>query len=1195
MRRLLRSYSMSIRSSIVMCVVVLALTGRIVGAQSTFGTITGVVTDGSDAVIPGATVVATNSATGVRAETVTSSTGNYVIPNLQVGSYEISVSLTGFRTWSRSDISLASNDNVRVNVILEVGATSERIEVTAGTPQLKTESTEVSTTMENKLVSDVPVAVAGIGGGLRNAFSVMMMMPQVKSGNGEGAWDDFQVGSGQQHDWNVSVDGLSVEMGWRNHVGYMNRVTPSIDATEEFRIDTAAFKAEDSRASGGKITVATKSGTNELRGSVYEYYQSDAFNANTWVNNKFGAPKAEHERHDFGVTAGGPVSIPTFYDGRNQTYFFFSYEGYREPQTAGVTETTVPLPEMLNGDFSNWKDAAGNMIPIYDPATTRSDGQGGFVRDPFPGNFIPTDRLSPLAKSIAQYYPAPNAEGLVRNYIAPGAEPKKRIENAFLIKIDHNFGIKNRLSLTYNQNGTYFTNAYDSDATNPNNWAGLPYPLSGRKYYNGDQYYGKVFRLNDTHVFSPTVVNALTIGVHRITHPEHDITAEPFGQNWGDTLGGAVGNNPGYNTSFPSVNFRNDNYTGWDSSKLWDEYHTVYGLDENITWVKNNHSFKFGYSFQMMFLNTNNRNTAAGNFGFDRLSTAAPGDNSGASGSSFASFMLGEVYAGGFNVPNTQMLRFPYHAFFVQDDWKLGPRLTMNVGIRYEISMSAYEKRDRMSYFDPELPNPAASGYPGALRFLGDGEGREGRRNLYSNASGWGPRLGLAYQITDETVIRTGAGIFYGTNKAPGLAGANDGFTNAPNWESLNQGVSSAFQWDNGFPAWEAPPIVDPGFRAGFSVPWYDAAEAGQLPRTTSWNLAISHALPNDFVLDLTYTGSQGTHLASDRVNVMQIDPEYASLGDLLNSPIDDPEVVALGFEPPFANFKELLGDNATLGQSLRAFPQYRGVGTGGMMNHSGRSSYNALIVKATKRLSGGLSILASYTWSKLLTDADSSDPWIAGVVGSGRGAGAAQNHYDRRLERSYGVLDLPHVFKLTGSYDLPFGRERKYLRSGAMSYLFGNWNVATFLFYQSGYPMGVVDTAFQNNLRGGTPRPNVVTNDWRGETAGDKFDPSVDNFFNLDAFERRTDPAADPFGNAPRLNGATRSFPVFRTNLSVTKAFPIRGQIRANLRLEVFNLFNQKTWANPVTDLADSQFGIITGTTGNSNRTMQLGLKLNF
>jgi hypothetical protein len=971
-------------------------------------------------------------------------------------------------------------------------------------------------------------------------------------------------------------------------------LTPAVDAVEEFRIETAAFKAEDSRVSGGNVSITTKSGTNELHGLLFDYFQADWLNANTWQNNRIGRPRSKFHRNDYGGNVGGPVLLPKIYDGRNKTYFFLSYEGYRWPRTIDPGFLTIPLPDMLQGDFSNWRQANGTLIPIYDPTTTRSDGQGGIIRDAFPGNVIPKNRLSALSQRIASYFPAPNRPGLFQNYVSPGTEPNKRIENAYLMKFDQNFGTVNRMSFTWNKSGSWFNNAYDTDPTNPSNWSTLPYPLSGRKYYRGDQYYGNVFRLNDTHLFSPTVVNTLTVGAHRLTHPEHDITAVPGGQNWGDVLGGAVPNNPGYNNSFPSVFFEQDGYYGWESAKLWDEYHTVFGIDENVNWIKNNHSFKFGYAYQKMFLNTNDRNNAAGIFRFDRRSTSLPGDNSGRTGSPVASFMLGEVFTGNFTIPRTQMLRFPYHAFFIQDDWKITPRLTANIGLRYEVNMSVYEKRDRLSYFDPNLPNPAANGFPGALRFLGEGQGREGRRNLFNNASGWGPRLGLAYQVTEKTVIRAGAGIFYATVKAPGLAGANNGFTNAPSWSSQDQGITSAFQWDRGFPGWEAPPFINPGFNAGFSVPWYGAEETGTLPQTTSWNFAVSRVLPANFVLDLTYTGSKGTHLASDRVNYMQIDPKYAYLGSLLNRQIDDPEVVAMGFRPPFPNFKQLLGNNATLGQSLRPFPQYQGVGTGGMMNHSGNSTYNALIVKGTKRFSGGLSLLASYTWSKLLTDADSSEPWIAGVVGSGVGAGAAQNNYDRSLEKSYGVLDLPHMVKLTGSYDFPFGKGRKYLTSGVGNWVLGHWNLSSFAFYQSGYPMGVTDTGFQNNLRAGTPRPNILTHDWRSTPKGEKFDPMVDNFYDRSAFVRRTNPVADPFGNAPRLNGATRMFGVYRTNIAVTKGLQFSEKTRADLRVEVFNLLNQKTWNRPVSqDLANAQFGVITGASG--NRTMQLGLKFVF
>lgn len=1188
--------SRSVCLSIFAIALLLALPNVGLTQSTVMGTITGLVTDSSQAVIPGATVVARNTATGGEWRTISSSSGNYVLQSLPIGPYEVTISSKGFKSWNRTNIALSGGETIRADAALEVGQVTETIQVTAEAPALKSESTEVSTTMERTLVEQVPLPIAGIGGGMRNAFSIMMMLPQVKSGNGEGAWDDLQIGGGQQHDWNVSVDGLSVEMGWRNHVGYMNRLTPPVDSVEEFRIDTATFKAEDSRASGGNISMTTKSGTNGLHGSIFEFYQSQRLNANSWGNNRLGRPKSIFHRNDFGAQVGGPILLPKIYNGKNKSYFFFSYEGYRFPSTAGTSQLTIPSAAMRGGNFSEWVNSSGAMIPIYDPTTTRPDGKGGFVRDAFAGNIIPPEKLSPLSVAIAKYYPDTNAPGLIRNYNSVGNMPQNRIENAFLLKLDHSFGTKNRMAFTWTKNGVHYNNAYDTDPTNPMNWGGgtLPYPLAGRQYLHGNEFYGNVFRLNDTHLFSPTVLNTLTVGAHRLHETEHDITAFPAGKNWGDKLGGGVKNNPYYNIHFPAVSFASDNYYSWESTKAWDEYHTVFGLDENLSWVRGSHSFKFGYSYQFMMLNTNSRNNAAGTTTFSRLGTSVPTVNNGTSGNSFASFMLGEANSGNFSVPFVGMLRFPYHAFFAQDDWKITPRLTMNIGLRYEINQGAYDKHDKMSYFDPNVPNPAADGMLGALQFLGTGTGRVGRRNLWNNAIGWGPRLGLAYQINQKTVFRGGFGIFYASEKAPGLQPSATGFTASPSWSSADQGITHAYQWDQGFPAWVAPPFIDPGFNVGFGVGWYGADEIAKLPSTNSWNFAISRVLGNNFVLDLTYTGSKGTHLASERVNYKQVPPQYAYLGSVLNKQIDDPAVVALGFKPPFPSFKKVRGTQATLGQALRLWPQYSGVGTGGMQNHSGNSTYNALIVKVTKRFSGGLSLVASHTWSKLLTDADSSDPWIAGVVGSGTGAGAAQNHFNRSVEKSYGVLDLPHMFKMTAAYELPFGRTRKYLNSGIVSHLLGAWGLSAYIYGQSGYPMGVIDSAYSNNLGGGRALPNVTSHDWRAPVGGDRFDPYREAFLSRDAFQRRTNPAIDPFGNAPRLVGAVRSPGRFRENISVTRSFPIREKVKIDFRWETYNMFNLKTWSNPSSiDLNNTQFGIVTGASG--NRTMQMGLKFIF
>lgn len=1164
--------------------------------QTTMGTITGLVTDSSQAVMPGVVVVARNLETGGETKTTTSATGNYSLPGLRVGRYEINVAQPGFKAWTRADLVLSSADSVRVDVVLQVGQTSERVEVTGEAAALRTESTEVSTTMEQKLVDNLPLPIAGIGGGMRNAFSLMIMLPQVRTGDGQSSWDDFNVGGGQQHAWNVSVDGLSVEMGWRNHVGYMNRLTPPVDAVQEYRIETASFKAEDSRASGGNITLTTKSGTNQLHGSAFDYYQSQVLDANTWRNNQFGAPKSIYHRNDFGINAGGPVYLPKIYNGKDKTYFYFAYEGYRFPQTSGVATTTIPTQAMIGGDFSGWKPN-GTLAPIYDPSTTTPDGNGGYTRQMFVGNRIPGSKLSPLAQNIAKYYPAPNLPGVVNNYLETGAGAKSLINNAFLVKFDQNFGSRNKLAFTWTKSTSYFNNAYDSDLSSANNWGNsLPYPLAGRQYYHGDQYYGNVFRVNDTQVITPAVVNTLTIGAHRLTHPEHDVTQVPSGQNWGAKLGG-VQNNPYNNNGFPSVNFATDNYYSWDSSKLWDEYHTEEGLDESVNWVKRNHNFKFGYSLALLHMDVNNRNNATGTYKFSRLETAIPLDNTGATGSSFASFMLGAVDNANFTVPNAQELLFRSHAFFVQDDWKITPKLTANFGLRYELNEGATERHDQFSLFNPDVANPACGGCLGALTFLGSGAGRLGSRGLWPNSHGWGPRAGLAYQFAKDTVVRVGFGIFYAPEKSPGLGGANDGFTSSPNFTSPNTGVTPAFQWDQGLPGWQAPPFINPAFGTPNGVTFWMPSELQKTPSTYSWNVAFSRSLPGHIVADITYTGSKGTHLPSNRENDMQIDPKYAYLGSLLNSPITDPKVKALGFTAPFANFTPLLGDHATLGQALRRWPQYIGIGQPGMTMHNGNSTYHALILKATKRYSNGLSMVADFTWSKLLTDADSSEPWIAGYVGvgGGVGGGAAQNTYNRRLEKSYSVLDIPEMFKLTAAYDLPFGPHRQFVTSGVAGHIVGNWNLATYTFYQSGYPEGVIDTGYNNYVFGGQNRPNVLTTDWRATQLGDGFDPNKEPYLTTSAFQRITNAAQNPFGNAARFNGATRSPFTVRTNITISRSFPIKERLHADFRWEIYDLFNMKTWANPQSlDLANTTlFGVVNN--ANGNRSMQAALKFIF
>lgn len=1178
---------MNFRSSCIL-LILFGLMSQLAVAQVTTGTITGFVNDPAVAAVPGATVVATQAQTGVRAQTSTSSAGNYVLLNLAVGTYQLSVTAPGFKTWIRTGIVLSADQTARLDATLEIGSATESVEVTGETSALKTEATDVSTTMEAKLVEDLPITVAGVGGGMRNAFGLAMMMPFVRSGNGQSAGDDFQVAGGQFNDWNVSVDGLTAEIGWRNFVAYNNSLLPNVDTIQEFRNDTAAFKAEQGRMSGGSMTAVVKSGTNELHGRAFGYYDTQRLDANSWLNNKLGRVKSIYHRNDFGLMADGPVFIPRLYNGKNKTFFLISYEGYRFPSSAGASLFTVPTTAMLNGDFSGWTNSSGAVIPIYDPRSITTDANGTSVRQVFAGNRIPSNQISPIARNLAKFYPAPNLPGLVNNYTNPGSAPNKAFQNAWTAKMDQAFGVKSRVAVTFTRNYQYTWRAYTDDPSNINNWPGLPAPFIGALQSTNSYHFGEVFRVNDTYLITPTVVNTLVLGFTRMHERERYALADPPGQNWGTRLGGFI-NFPYSNIGGPSITFADGNYTSGSALSNYDEFSTSYGLDESLSWVKGSHSFKFGFGAQILDYDT--VQDPRSSITFSRLGTSVPGSNTGASGNAFASLMVGAVNNANFSTQINGDWKWTTYALYAQDDWKITPKLTANIGLRVELVPGMTDRYDHITYFDAGLANPAASGYPGALQFSGSGSGATGKRTPMPNAIGWGPRLGFAYRLSEKTVIRAGGGIFFSPSKAR-MGGSTLGYVAAPSFSSPNQGITPAFYWDEGYPAWQAPPNLTAGFGVGASSPtWFQLDDYKRLSSQSSWNFAISHQLPSGVVADATYEGIKGTHLEDYRGNYNQIDPKYAYLGSLLTQPITSPAVVALGFKPPFANFQSVMGNNATLGQSLRRFPQYLNVGTEGRF---GNSTFHALVLKGTKRYSNGLALVAVYTWSKQLTDSDfaASVPANVGASLASEG-GVAQNAYNIRTDKSYATLDEPHVVKITASYDLPFGKGKKYLGTGIAGHIVGNWNLATYAYAQSGFPLGVLDTAYVNNLNAGPPRPNVTSASWLSPTAGASFDPSAGTWLVTSPFARRTNPSADPFGNAPRYNGNARSARTIRQNFSIARAFPVREKASLNLRIELFDAWNNKTWGVPTLDLANSQFGVITSAAG--NRTGQASLKFVF
>jgi hypothetical protein len=902
-----------------------------------------------------------------------------------------------------------------------------------------------------------------------------------------------------------------------------------------------------------------------------------------------GHPKSIYHRNDFGGMADGPVFIPKLYNGKNKTFFLLSYEGYRYPSTVGASLYTVPTPAMLTGNFSGWTNSSGAMIPIYDPHSTTVNSSGNTVRSVFPGNVIPASEISPIARNLASYYPAANLPGIVNNYTNPGSAPSKAIQNAWTAKMDQAFGVKSRVALTFTRNYSYTWHAYTDDPT-IDNWPGLPPPMANALQTTNSFHFGDVFRLNDTFLISPTLVNSLVLGFTRMHERERYFLADPPGQDWGTKLGGFL-NWPYSNVGGPSIAFTDGNYTSSSALSNYDEFSNSVGLDESLSWVKASHSFKFGVAAQILEYDT--EQAPRSSFSFSRLETSVPGDNTGNSGNSFASLMLGAVNSANFSTTSNTDLRWSTYAMYAQDDWKITPRLTANMGLRVEVVPGLTDRYNHLTYLDATAPNPGADGFPGALQFSGSGSGLTGSRTPFPTATGWGPRLGFAYRLSNKTVIRSGAGIFYSPSKNK-VAGGTLGYVASPSWVSPNQGITPAFYWDNGYPAWQAPPSLTPGFGVGASSPtWFQLNDYKHLSSQASWNIAISREFAFGMVLDVTYQGIKGTHLEDYRGNYDQVNPKYAYLGSLLTQPINSPAVVALGFQPPFPDFQSVMGSNATLAQSLRLFPQYVNVNTEGRF---GNSTFNALVVKGTKRYSNGVTLLAVYTWSKQLTDSDFAASVPADVGASlASSTGVAQNGLNLRADKSYATLDEPNTVKVSASYDLPFGKGRRYLTSGVGRYIVGNWNLSTYAYAQSGFPLGVIDSAYVNNLFAGTPRPDVISDNWLSPTAGtSSFNPSKNNWFITSPFLRRTNPAAEPFGDAPRYNGDARSARTVRQNFSIARSFRVREKASLDFRMEIFDAWNNKTWAVPTSlDLSNSQFGVVTSATG--NRTGQASLRCVF
>ncbi len=1093
-------------------------------AQSV-GSVTGVVSDPSGAVIVGAQVTLTGTSTGVASRVSTNESGLYTFPSVITGPYELRVESAGFKTLIRPGLSVDTGLALRVDLILELGSTQESVRVTGELPLLEQERSAVGTQVKQEMLNALPFQ---LGGAMRNPFAFLRLTPGAVGNSNSGG--DTRIAGGRGLASEVFVDGVQVTYNASQSVADIAH--PPYDTISEFRVEAVLPPAEHGRTSGGVVLMTSRSGTNEYHGNLLLLLRNNIFDAR-----RYNARVADITRQgEFAGSLGGPVSIPGLYNGKNRTFFFGNYTGFRRASLVQGATSTISTAAMRNGDFS------ANSERIFDPTTANASGQ----RTQFPGNVIPPNRLSNIAKSIQSRLPAPNAPGFAANYL--GQNNTGENSDSGFVRVDHQFNDNERVSLTYRHQNRFRL------ATNG------PLPDFDEIIDGPDT---RNFSLGYDYILRPNLVNRFQYGLTWFQNNRRETIAD-----FGIQVPGA------FAAGLPASTFAGQGLSqlGYDQNRTPTNFN--WNIQNSLSWTAGRHNIKLGGRYDQYITNFRPRQQEEGTYGYSQFGTSQPGVSG--TGHSYASFLLGLVNNATLGKQLAQKDQSRYFALFMQDDWKIGKRLTLNYGLRYEAQPPWYEPLGRVSIMDRNTPNPGANNLLGAMIFAGDGPGRiGGKRFMQTDLNNFSPRFGFALQLGQATVLRGGYGIFY----AP-LVGQDlnrQGFNAAISIASQDGGLTPVFQLDQGWPAGvvQSPPFINPTVANNTATTVIEPGRggSGSMPMTQQWQMNLQRTVWNVLV-DASYVGTVGHNITTGSlVQLNQLPAERLALGSLLTRNILDAQVVAAGFRPPYPSFR------GTLAQSLRQFPQYLGVNV--QDAPAGNSTYHAFLLKAEKRYANGLQFLISYAFSKTLTDLSFDANDLA----------APQDTYNRRAEKSLANTDIPNRLVLSYSYELPFGKNRSH------AWLWRGWSVAGIHTYQAGLPLRVT---VPNNLPifNGHLRPNRV------EGTDIRIGPGFQDFQPLNALTGQTGdlylnraafatPQPFSFGNLGVYLPNVRGFSSRGEDISAVKKFRLRERWSTEFRADFFNAFNRRNLNNPVTDLTNPNFGRITG--GGAARVVQFGWRMDF
>ena len=1131
------------------------------------GSIQGTVTDPSGAVIPGATVVATQTATQTRTTRQTTAAGFYVISPLPVGEYSVSAKADGFQTLVEEHVIVDGLSTVAVNLSLRVGASAETVSVTADSAPLNTTDARMGQTLRNEVYTALPLAM---GNAPRDPTAFVQYMPGVVPGGSNAAG---QVYGSQANSQEVYVEGLPITNSVVQGEVRTLSLGVSVEAVDQFQLESAGAAVQ--YGGMGATNFVLKSGTNKLHGAAYEFFR----NTNLDARGFFAAARPPEHQNEFGFNVAGPVV-------KNRIFFFGSYDGFRYRTASPANLVTVPTQRERTGDFSDLS------VAIFDPSTT-ANVNGVNTRQQFPNNRIPLTSLSKASQFLEAQLPDPSYSGLQNNYL--GSLPVGFNNWNTTDKVDFSLNDTNTLSVLFSRGHREQSTPYRETGSSfqaGNNSLPLPYAITRHV----DEV-PTTAQVKHTYVASPTLINQISYGLSRFWIP---ITNSTIDGNWMNKAGVSGLPTGEAASSFPEITFSGPNsITGWrgTNARAFTEAINDFTLQDNVQWTRGKHSVTFGV--QMQWNQANEKTDAYGSlatWNFSNTQTAGfspTGTLMTSTGNSYASYLLGALNSAGVTQDSVVGSggRYKTFSWWMQDNFKVSPKLTLNLGLRHDIWLPYVEVQDRESFFNPALPNPAAGGYRGILMFMGNGPDSCGcRTTIDTDYKLFGPRIGINYALTSKTVIRAGYAIMY-THRG-GVGGRGNartgtgtlGFSASPSFVSPDSGITPAFYWDQGVPSYDKPPFLDPTLGTGFNgsgkapstMTYGDPEIGGRPPRYQNWNFGFERALTQTLNLGVNYVGSNGHFLSGGGRGIWsdQINPKYLALGNLLQATATPANIAAAnavipGIGLPFAGF------TGSIAQMLRPFPQYQGItdAWGDVAN----SNYNSLQVTLNKRLSHRLVFNSNYVWSKAFTDDTATT-----------GSASARSAYNWKTEKAQ-QIDPSNTINVLLVYSLP---SRKGQRLGLLT---GGWQISGITTYRSGQLLNT----FLANCN--TPNAGSCYADYnRGFTgpariggdygSGDVKGAAV--YLDKNAFKS---PAAFTYGDTPRtgaygLRGPGNS----NQSVSLRREFAVREGWKLSLQADALNVFNWVRFGNPVVDTTSASFGKIISV-ANSPRVVQIVGRFNF